>query len=440
MTRYGFDINETFIPETRHLPIEQFKLRDLHNADKDWKLWLEEIEREFRYFRINTPPDKKDALIIFGGREIAYLEKYLPEPDGKLDEYQKLREKLNTYFSPRKNKYLARYLFQKLRPRPGERTVAYAARLREKAEDCKFGDNYEERLLEQLIVTVRNDNLIQKCFRKEWTLSEFLRQADEEEIISLQIADMRYNESENEVRRHDFQQTCLNNEDSPCGYCGLSGVHIKGRGCPAYSKRCYKCNKRDHFAVVCRTKLHRNEGIYTPHNFVSETSMFKLKRTELESRIKEESDNKIPAKYVGHLKMRRVKQKEDNRSLYRTRDAHSARLQECDKIINVTKHLNVQKVNKLVRTSKRKKSYSEQSLNDDKTAEHCKSHERSSREDEIHLEIKDLKEVVKKWENRYRYLERTVSSIKQKSRVNENKTKHTPPNMHTKCFKERRKV
>ena len=154
--------------------------------------------------------------------------------------------------------------------------------------------------------------------------------------------------------------------------------------------------------------------------------MFKLKRTELESRIKEESYNKIPAKYVGHLKMRRVKQKEDNRSLYRTRDAHSARLQEYDETIDVTQHLNVQKVNKLVWTSKREKTYSKQSLNDDKTAEHCKSHERSSREDEIHLEIEDLKEVVKKWENRSRYLERTVSSIKQKSRVNENKTKHIP--------------
>ena len=78
-------------------------------------------------------------------------------------------------------------------------------------------------------MTVRNDNLIQKCFRKELTLSEFLRQADEEEIISLQITGMRYNESENEVRRHDFKQTCINNEDSPCGYCSLSGVHIKGR-------------------------------------------------------------------------------------------------------------------------------------------------------------------------------------------------------------------
>ena len=87
-------------------------MRDSHNANKDLKLWL---EREFRYFRINSPTDKKDALL-----KIAYLEKYLPELDGKLDKYQKLREKINTYFSPRKNKYVARYLFQKHRPRPGE--------------------------------------------------------------------------------------------------------------------------------------------------------------------------------------------------------------------------------------------------------------------------------------------------------------------------------
>ena len=54
-------------------------------------------------------------------------------------------------------------------------------------------------------MTVRNDNLIQKCFRKEWTLSEFLRLVEEEEIIYLQIAGMRYNESENELRLNDFQ-------------------------------------------------------------------------------------------------------------------------------------------------------------------------------------------------------------------------------------------
>ena len=130
------------------------------------------LKENLDIFRINSPTDKKDALI-----KISYLEKYLPEIHGKIDEYQKLREKFNTIFSPRKNKYLARYLFQKLRPRPGEWTDAYIAWLREKAQECEFGDNYKERLLEQLIMTVRNDNLIQKCFRKECTLSEFLKQA-----------------------------------------------------------------------------------------------------------------------------------------------------------------------------------------------------------------------------------------------------------------------
>ena len=122
MTRYGFDSNEsvTYVTETRNLPIKQFKPQDSLSVGRDWQIWLEEIEREFRYFRIDTPTDKKDALLIFGGKDIAYLEKYLPDPDGILDEYQKLKKKLNAYFLPRRNKYLARYLFLEMRPRTGE--------------------------------------------------------------------------------------------------------------------------------------------------------------------------------------------------------------------------------------------------------------------------------------------------------------------------------
>ena len=86
-------------------------------------------------------------------------------------------------------------------------------------------------------MTVRNDNLISKCFRKECTLSEFLNKLTKKKFLSVQISGMLYNESENEVRRHDFQQTSVNYEDSPCGYCGLARVHIKGRGCPAYKRQ-----------------------------------------------------------------------------------------------------------------------------------------------------------------------------------------------------------
>ena len=72
-------------------------------------------EWEFRYFKITEPLNKKDALIIYGGKEIARLEKSLPHPTDGGDNYGQLRKKLNDYFKPKKNKHHARYVFLKMR-------------------------------------------------------------------------------------------------------------------------------------------------------------------------------------------------------------------------------------------------------------------------------------------------------------------------------------
>ena len=37
-----------------------------------------------------------------------------------------------------------------------------------------------------------------------------------------------------------------------CGCCGL--VHGNGQNCPAFGKKCMKCQKMNHVAAVCRTK------------------------------------------------------------------------------------------------------------------------------------------------------------------------------------------
>ena len=119
--------------ETRNLRALPFlPTEDQLSTGKAWEEWLEDIEREFRYFRISNPADRKDAMIIYGGKELARLEKSLPDPVGDLNEYEKLRMKLNDYFSPKRNKHYARYMFLKMRPLAGETTVAYATRLREK--------------------------------------------------------------------------------------------------------------------------------------------------------------------------------------------------------------------------------------------------------------------------------------------------------------------
>jgi len=48
-----------------------------------------------------------------------------------------------------------------------KRTNAYAAHLREKANNCEFEANCDERILEHLIQTTQNRSLIQKAINKK---------------------------------------------------------------------------------------------------------------------------------------------------------------------------------------------------------------------------------------------------------------------------------
>ncbi|ESO90757.1 hypothetical protein LOTGIDRAFT_163639 [Lottia gigantea] len=88
-----------FVAESRYLKTQPFTHpEDQIFTGKAWEDWLEGIEIEFRNFRITDPIDKKDAMIIYGGKEIARLDKSLPnqvadEEQPALDDYMKLRNK-----------------------------------------------------------------------------------------------------------------------------------------------------------------------------------------------------------------------------------------------------------------------------------------------------------------------------------------------------------
>ncbi|CAG2215513.1 unnamed protein product [Mytilus edulis] len=182
----------TVVTENRNLRTLPFTPSEDHlTTGSQWEEWLEGIEREFRYFRITEPEDKKDAMIIYGGKEISRLEKSTPDPvDRRMDVYEKLKKKLNDYFAPKKNKHYARYVFWKMRPINGESTVAYATRLRERAADCEF-ENQDDRILEHIIQTTDNESLIKKTINRKWTLDQMLQEVHQLEDTTLQIHDMR---------------------------------------------------------------------------------------------------------------------------------------------------------------------------------------------------------------------------------------------------------
>jgi hypothetical protein len=68
----------TVVKETRNLRTLPFvQNEDLLSTGKQWEEWIKGIEREFRYIRITEPIDKKDALLIYGGKEIVRFNKSL---------------------------------------------------------------------------------------------------------------------------------------------------------------------------------------------------------------------------------------------------------------------------------------------------------------------------------------------------------------------------
>ena len=127
----------------KNLRIGPFKIPENHlQIGRAWEEWLEDFEEEITYFEITDVKDKVSALKIYGGLEVKKLARNLPDPAsvGEEDAYKKLKRKLINHLLPKKNKHHARYMFSKQRQEPGESVVSCAARLREKAKDCEFGD------------------------------------------------------------------------------------------------------------------------------------------------------------------------------------------------------------------------------------------------------------------------------------------------------------
>ena len=227
-----------------------------------------------------------------------------------------------------KNKHYARFIFLKTRPEAGEATVAYATRLREKAHECEFGDTNDGRILEHLIQTIENEQLIQKCISKSWTLQQFLREAGQIEDISIQVHDMKTDPAYQEIARIKSRRNNQKSRDQEfderdrnakyCTYCGLTGAHQRGKHCPAYGTQCNICKKYNHFSSVCRANFTK-EAIMdqtSPRRYSQKKKPSIKRAEEVDSSSDTSSDEDFIEKSLMHMQIKTVSEstadKKDN--------------------------------------------------------------------------------------------------------------------------------
>ncbi len=59
---------------------------------------------------------------------------------------------------------------------------------------CEFGEANEERILEHIIQTIDDRQLIQKTISKKWNLTQFMEEASQIEDVNRQVREMETHE------------------------------------------------------------------------------------------------------------------------------------------------------------------------------------------------------------------------------------------------------
>ena len=111
----------------------------------------------------------------------------------------------------------------------------------------------------------------------------FDRQAAQIEDTSLQISDMKIPQDVKKLgrqfeKRRPPKGTHSGKDKQPCRYCGQTDTHEEGKNCPAYGKKCMKCQKFNHFSSVCKSPKARptarkaTRNAITSHQRIQSTS------------------------------------------------------------------------------------------------------------------------------------------------------------------------
>ena len=241
----------------------------LNFSEPNWPKWKSQYET----FRLLTDLKSKPGEIQVAslrycmGPEAEEVVKTfnLSAEDSK--KYDVVIGKFDKYFTPRKNVLRLRRTFYRRVQRSQEDTEAYLRALYVAAEDCQFSDKAEH-IRDQFVTGLTNDDLAEKIellyFTKDGNLTL-------EDVVE-------YSRTYNDVhdgRRLEREQTKMVEEvksklnlgpkftqtkpkaEKNCNFCGR--VH-EPRKCPAFGKKCLKCDRRNHFAVVCSHWPERVKG------------------------------------------------------------------------------------------------------------------------------------------------------------------------------------
>lgn len=249
------------------------------NIAENWKkfkqrflLYLEATEK------ISKPDKQKVALLLTAiGEDCLDIFNSFGLSTEDSEKFDIVIKNFDDYFAPKKNTVIARYKFFNCVQVQNESIESFVTNLKVLAKDCDF-DTQEENLIRDLLIIGIKDVTIKEklLIDSELSLEQAITYCRAKESSNQQILMMTHNEASavhsvsggssinnfsankrsgraknNFGNRSEEKRNNASEIKRKCSKCNTSHAY---RNCPAYGKRCKKCNKLNHFAIVCKNK------------------------------------------------------------------------------------------------------------------------------------------------------------------------------------------
>ena len=252
-------------------------------SPEDCRAWLIAFEAHCRIKGVKdeipeggTSPKLDSFLERCGTKSLLKIVALIPGKDVTTQKFSKVKEVIEQYVEPRERLIIAdRTTFMQMSQQAGETELDFLARINEMASHCKW----EQLKTDDPTETLTKLRFIAGLIDESLKLKVLEKVQNTPEINVQQIVDFcqmthqlrSFVSTNNEATHTASDSSPTTTSDNfhisrtgsrrNCGNCGTS--HQRG-ACPAYGRTCYNCNRRNHFAHVCRQAIRRQANDQQP--------------------------------------------------------------------------------------------------------------------------------------------------------------------------------
>ena len=251
------------------------------NVAQTWKTW----SKAFDFYLVATESDTKSdkiktsiLLTCIGERGREIYETFEFTNDGDSLKLKPVLDQFEAYCNPRSNTTINRHKFFTYRQIEGQTFNNFVTELRTLSAECEF-DNLRDSLIKDMIICGVSDRALRERMLREPKIDlkkaiELGQAAEQTKQHAKQLTTQvdrslnKISHSKRKGRKQSIAGAASNETEDKyfkgkqsemikhCKFC--AGSHARGR-CPAYGKKCNRCNRINHYAKCCTKRVQEIE-------------------------------------------------------------------------------------------------------------------------------------------------------------------------------------